>query len=168
MYFISEKDAIHGCIEKNEIKGDMSKYKDSETDFKVICYDPDLNVTIVKCYPKTGRTHQIRVHLKSIGHPIENDKIYRTIFEVEKNIEYWKKQEKLVLNDVNFTINEKNQVIPNIPGEEFEEIYLHAYKYKFGAYKFKTKFPEWTKLPNPIFIKSSKKPLDAKIAEIKK
>ena len=30
----------------------------------------------VKLYPKTGRTHQIRVHLKSIGHPIFCDEAY--------------------------------------------------------------------------------------------
>lgn len=32
--------------------------------------------TLVDCYLKTGRTHQIRVHLKSINHPIVGDKSY--------------------------------------------------------------------------------------------
>ncbi|XBT18175.1 MAG: RluA family pseudouridine synthase [Candidatus Shikimatogenerans sp. Tser] len=34
------------------------------------------NNTLLKCYLKTGRTHQIRVHLNSINYPIFNDKIY--------------------------------------------------------------------------------------------
>lgn len=32
--------------------------------------------TFVTLFPKTGRTHQIRVHLKSIGHPLVSDLIY--------------------------------------------------------------------------------------------
>jgi 23S rRNA pseudouridine1911/1915/1917 synthase len=32
--------------------------------------------SIVRAVPKTGRTHQIRVHLGSLGHPIVGDKIY--------------------------------------------------------------------------------------------
>ncbi len=32
--------------------------------------------SVIRAVPKTGRTHQIRVHLASIGHPIVGDKIY--------------------------------------------------------------------------------------------
>jgi 23S rRNA pseudouridine1911/1915/1917 synthase len=33
-------------------------------------------VTLVECRLETGRTHQIRVHMKHIGHPLFNDEIY--------------------------------------------------------------------------------------------
>lgn len=38
--------------------------------------------SIVHCLPLTGRTHQIRVHLQFLGHPITNDPIYsnRAVF----------------------------------------------------------------------------------------
>lgn len=32
--------------------------------------------TVVRCFPKSGRTHQIRVHLRHIGHPIVADMFY--------------------------------------------------------------------------------------------
>lgn len=32
--------------------------------------------SIVQCLPLTGRTHQLRVHLQYLGHPISNDPIY--------------------------------------------------------------------------------------------
>lgn len=33
--------------------------------------------SLVECEPRTGRTHQIRVHMESIGHPVVGDKLYR-------------------------------------------------------------------------------------------
>ena len=48
--------------------------KDSVTNFKVL---ERLNgVTLIECKLETGRTHQIRVHMNYIGHPIVNDPVY--------------------------------------------------------------------------------------------
>ena len=34
------------------------------------------NTTLIKCILETGRTHQIRVHMASIGHPLIGDPLY--------------------------------------------------------------------------------------------
>ncbi len=44
------------------------------TSFKVI--ERFLNYTLVECELKTGRTHQIRVHMKWISHPLVGDPVY--------------------------------------------------------------------------------------------
>jgi 23S rRNA pseudouridine1911/1915/1917 synthase len=33
-------------------------------------------ISMVRCRPRTGRTHQIRVHMAEIGHPLLGDKLY--------------------------------------------------------------------------------------------
>jgi len=37
---------------------------------------PALKFTYLEVYPKTGRTHQIRVHMKSVDHPVACDPLY--------------------------------------------------------------------------------------------
>ena len=53
---------------------DLQNGKDAETNFKVI--ERFGHHTLVECILKTGRTHQIRVHMNYIGHPVEGDEIY--------------------------------------------------------------------------------------------
>jgi tRNA pseudouridine32 synthase/23S rRNA pseudouridine746 synthase len=48
--------------------------KPSVTEYKVVRRLPAY--TLVEAYPKTGRRHQIRVHLHSIGHPVVGDRLY--------------------------------------------------------------------------------------------
>lgn len=48
--------------------------KNSETEFKVLKRGQDK--ALVEAHPKTGRTHQIRVHLSALGFPIVGDILY--------------------------------------------------------------------------------------------
>ncbi|XP_054421553.1 pseudouridylate synthase RPUSD2 [Pteronotus mesoamericanus] len=53
-----------------------SRGKPCETVFQRLSYNGHSSV--VRCRPLTGRTHQIRVHLQFLGHPILNDPIYNS------------------------------------------------------------------------------------------
>jgi 23S rRNA-/tRNA-specific pseudouridylate synthase len=48
----------------------------SVTEVVVLETNTDKNTTLVQLLPKTGRTHQLRAHMASIGHPIIGDIAY--------------------------------------------------------------------------------------------
>ena len=50
--------------------------KPSQTRWRALQYDDTANTTRVELKPVTGRSHQLRVHLKALGHPILGDALY--------------------------------------------------------------------------------------------
>lgn len=58
-----------GVMVVDEVNG-----KEAETRFRVI--QPGPKSSLVLAEPRTGRTHQIRVHLAEAGHPVLNDPLY--------------------------------------------------------------------------------------------
>ena len=67
-------------LTKKKIEGsekmvvDLDSKEKAETSYKVIDYKKGLS--LLEVYPKTGRKHQIRVHLQSINHPVLGDNKY--------------------------------------------------------------------------------------------
>ncbi len=87
---------VHGLVEPEEGEinapvgrlpwnrmrfGVLADGREAVTKYKILrYYDTKIlgneKLSLVELYPKTGRTHQIRVHLKHINHPIFGDLLY--------------------------------------------------------------------------------------------
>lgn len=67
---------LHILCKKVGISVVKSTGKPSLTVFKKLGYNGKSS--LVLCSPKTGRTHQIRVHLQYLGYPIVNDPFYNS------------------------------------------------------------------------------------------
>ncbi len=113
---------VDGIVEEDgEIIIEKPIYKDGEnlqriidergqyakTAVKVIRRFPEKNVTLIECELFTGRTHQIRVHLKSIGHTITGDELYGGSLDKERGIT----RQFLHAYKVKFTHPSKNEEI---------------------------------------------------------
>ncbi|MDD2742589.1 MAG: RluA family pseudouridine synthase [Rhodocyclaceae bacterium] len=59
-------------------KVDFEIGKPSQTYYCQLAYDPLKNHSRVELTPITGRSHQLRVHLMALGHPILGDDLYGT------------------------------------------------------------------------------------------
>ena len=55
---------------------DFTNGERAVTHYKRIAYDAEKDLSLVELRLETGRTHQIRVHLKYLGHPIIGDFLY--------------------------------------------------------------------------------------------
>lgn len=51
----------------------LGTYKDFATGINAVMKE---GISYIEVYPKTGRTHQIRVHFKAINHPVLGDRLY--------------------------------------------------------------------------------------------
>ena len=61
-------------LDRKKMAVTSNNSKEAVTHFKVL--ERYKNATLIECKLETGRTHQIRVHMKYIGHPIINDPTY--------------------------------------------------------------------------------------------
>jgi len=55
---------------------DAERGKPSQTRWRALAFDAAANTTRVELEPVTGRSHQLRVHLRALGHPILGDALY--------------------------------------------------------------------------------------------
>jgi RluA family pseudouridine synthase len=127
---------------------DKRNGKDAFTSYKVL--EKYREYTYLEVTPKTGRTHQIRVHLAAIGHPLVVDPLYNRK-EAILNLGT-KKEEKI--EPQNFRTKKEKDKKPKISKEKLEKIRkqaeeksklepiinrlpLHAGKIKFMHYKTK-------------------------------
>jgi tRNA pseudouridine32 synthase/23S rRNA pseudouridine746 synthase len=55
---------------------DPERGKPSLTRYRVLAHDPQQDTSRVELSPHTGRSHQLRVHLQALGHPILGDMLY--------------------------------------------------------------------------------------------
>jgi 23S rRNA pseudouridine1911/1915/1917 synthase len=69
--FLSAIDKKTGMVRSVRAGG-----KPSVTRFKALQINKEFNISLIECYPETGRSHQIRVHLAEFGLPILGDKKY--------------------------------------------------------------------------------------------
>ncbi len=88
------------------IRREDYKTRDAVTHWTVLARGEadGTSFTLLRCELETGRTHQIRVHMSSIGHPLLGDTLYgggNTRFEAKHK--YWIKGQTLHAGELTFT-----------------------------------------------------------------
>ena len=99
-------------------KGKLTKEgRQAITEFEII--KKFINYTLLKVKIKTGRTHQIRVHLSAYGHPIVGDDLYSTKKTREKNRKIKLNRIFLAATELSFMdLNKKQKTFKiNLPNE---------------------------------------------------
>ncbi|XP_057729852.1 RNA pseudouridine synthase 7 isoform X2 [Arachis stenosperma] len=151
---------------------DSAKGKAASTKFTRISSNGAQS--IVLCEPITGRTHQIRVHLKHSGHPIANDMLYISDETVNRSSKgssadrsactsataLTSSIEEKVVNDceeksnVGFSIDPMCTNCPNLAPKGYdtdeEGLWLHCIQYSGPDWTYECPYPDWAKLTQTI------------------
>jgi 23S rRNA pseudouridine1911/1915/1917 synthase len=67
-------------------RGQRGDVREAKTYFKVLKRVPGF--TFLEAMPKTGRTHQIRVHFKAVNHPVVMDELYAGDFHLKQKAQF--------------------------------------------------------------------------------
>ncbi|XP_076912515.1 RNA pseudouridine synthase 7-like [Bidens hawaiensis] len=133
------------------------------TKFTRICTNGKYS--IVSCHPITGRTHQIRVHLQSTGHPIANDTLYLTDYVDNSSRRSFNavKSDHSLKDNSNDNCNSQHEdssegfdidpMCTNCPnlapigydGSE-EGLWLHCVRYRGPDWVYECPHPDWASL----------------------
>ena len=109
---------------------DPNNKEKAETSYKVI--DCKKGLSLLEVYPKTGRKHQIRVHLQSINHPILGDNKYNKTNGDNKGIS--SKKMHLHAKEIQFVLNNNKYFfkasLPNFFKETIKKINIENMTYE--------------------------------------
>ncbi|MFH1606792.1 MAG: RluA family pseudouridine synthase [Nanoarchaeota archaeon] len=108
-------------------RGVRGEKREAVTYFKVLGKKDDI--TFVEAIPKTGRTHQIRVHFSAINHPLVQDKLYATDFYLSKKQQLGFKRMALHARELEITLPSGKLLNIKAPyPEDFEEAITKIHK----------------------------------------
>lgn len=154
-----EESAVYTVEPKRQFPTGLKPSKPAKTVFYPLRYCAHKNESVVACRPITGRTHQIRIHLARINHPIVNDNLYcRNITKYPERLKFilenpdWRhcysnkeklrekfndfieealrfKNEVKELNQSHPICNECGAMTLEDPEESELELWLHAWRY---------------------------------------
>jgi len=147
-----------------EISGGAGKEangKQALTRFQRICTDGTHS--IVLCRPVTGRTHQIRVHLKYTGYPIANDELYLSGDFCPRSIKGTSARTEMAPSDSDssaadhgnkdsetdegFDIDPMCTNCPNLAPVGYdgdkEGLWLHCVRYTGPDWSYECPYPDW-------------------------
>ena len=82
-FIVNEPIKVRDNYENSKHKVEINKDgKEATTYFKKLLYNKELDTTLLEVTPITGRTHQIRIHLFHVKHPIVGDPLYGVEFNI--------------------------------------------------------------------------------------